>query len=164
MTGASVKQCSRCRTVRPVAEFAPDKNHSSGLRSQCRSCRREGNRLYNAAHREERRAKARIYASKAKRGHRAITLPERSRANRLKMKFGMTIEAYESLLARQQGVCAVCQNPCSSGRRLAVDHDHRTGAVRGLLCGKCNTAIGAFRDDPALLLRASQYVQSARQP
>jgi hypothetical protein len=55
--------------------------------------------------------------------------------------YGITVEDYDRLLAEQSGVCARCEN--SPGQlRLAVDHDHETGEVRGLLCGPCNTYLG----------------------
>ena len=71
---------------------------------------------------------------------------------------GMTKADYDALLAQQGGVCAICQGLCSNGRRLAVDHDHQTGQVRGLLCQRCNTALGLMRDRSELLLRAVTYL------
>ena len=57
----------------------------------------------------------------------------------------MTWERYEQLLKDQSGVCAICKNPENvEGRALAVDHDHRTGETRGLLCTRCNHALGHF--------------------
>lgn len=59
---------------------------------------------------------------------------------------------------RQGGRCAICRREPEQGRRLAVDHDHATGEVRGLLCKACNTALGMFRDDVASLARAIGYL------
>jgi hypothetical protein len=69
-------------------------------------------------------------------------------------------ELYEQILSDQHGVCAICGLRCTSRRRLAVDHDHKTGAIRGLLCHRCNRAIGFFRDDVQLLRRSVSYLQS----
>ena len=64
-------------------------------------------------------------------------------------------------LARSQGnSCAIC-GAKPKGRRLAVDHDHKTGKIRGLLCMPCNTALGKFRDDPKLLRKAIKYLEKA---
>jgi hypothetical protein len=82
------------------------------------------------------------------------------RRGTLRRKFGITPERYEELLEAQGGVCAICQKPCSSGRRLAVDHDHEAGIVRGLLCRRCNTAIGLLGDDAVSLLRAAGYLMA----
>lgn len=76
-------------------------------------------------------------------------------------KYGMTVDDYEALVLAQGGVCAIC-NGRPGRKRLAVDHDHATGAVRGLLCEACNLALGGFRDDPTLLLRAAEYLAQTR--
>ena len=64
----------------------------------------------------------------------------------LKRKYGLTVEEYDALLANQDGVCGICHRPRGS-RRLAVDHDHTSGAVRGLLCSVCNRALGWFENN-----------------
>lgn len=61
---------------------------------------------------------------------------------RLKARYGITLEDYEALLVKQNGVCAICEEECKTGERLSVDHDHETGAVRGLLCRACNFRLG----------------------
>ncbi len=90
--------------------------------------------------------------------------PERALDGRLRYKYGITREEYLALLASQAGVCAICREPETATNRgkpilLAVDHDHVTGAVRALLCGRCNTGIGSFRDKPELLAAAIAYLQ-----
>ena len=88
----------------------------------------------------------------------AVITP-RDPARRLERSDLVTDDEYAELLERQGGVCAICRQPESvPGRSLAVDHDHATGAVRGLLCGRCNRALGYFRDDPALLAAAITYL------
>jgi hypothetical protein len=67
------------------------------------------------------------------------------------------LDEYDALLRQQEGRCAVCLREPGS-RRLAVDHDHDTGSVRGLLCFKCNRAVGCFNDDPSNCLRAAEYL------
>jgi hypothetical protein len=78
----------------------------------------------------------------------------------LQRHFNLTLEDYDAILQHQGGCCFICGNPPKEdGRRLAVDHDHKTGLVRGLLCWGCNAALGKFRDDPERIMRAAQYVQ-----
>ena len=79
--------------------------------------------------------------------------------------YGLSLEAYQELLAQQGGVCAICGSPPGK-RALAVDHDHVTGEVRALLCTRCNVGIGGFRDDPQLLVAAIAYLErfGARSP
>lgn len=81
--------------------------------------------------------------------------------------YNITPQEYEYLLRAQGGVCVICQKVCSTGRPLAVDHDHNCCAgykscgkcVRALLCNACNRSIGAMKDDPILLRRAAMYVE-----
>lgn len=84
------------------------------------------------------------------------------RANQMKIRFGITVEQYDALEAKQGGLCAICRRPCPSGRKLAVDHDHLTGRVRGLLCMNCNQGLGKFDDDPGLLRAAEVYLEEGR--
>lgn len=76
----------------------------------------------------------------------------------LKTRYGITIAQYDALAEAQGGGCALCGKACTTGKRLAVDHDHATGRVRGLLCRKCNRGLGHFDDDPAALRRAADYL------
>ncbi len=75
-------------------------------------------------------------------------------------RFTISRDQYERLFTRQRGKCAICGAEGKIGRpgRLAVDHIHGTERVRGLLCHRCNTAIGLFRDDPVLLTKARRYL------
>jgi hypothetical protein len=85
-------------------------------------------------------------------------------ASRIKLQYGLSLEQYEALLAYQGGGCAICgaSEPGGSqplGRTAwPVDHDHVTGRVRGLLCSRCNTGIGFFRDDPEVCRQAAEYL------
>jgi len=91
----------------------------------------------------------------------------RIRGYHLKYQYGITHEEYDRLVAAQHGVCAICGQPPSGrtikDRRLAVDHDHLTGMVRGILCRPCNLIIG-FIDDDEWLERARAYLQMGRRP
>lgn len=72
--------------------------------------------------------------------------------------YGLTKKAYEDLLKSQGGGCSICGTPPST-KRLAVDHDHKTGKVRGILCEPCNHGLGKFRDDPSLCHSAAAYLE-----
>lgn len=73
---------------------------------------------------------------------------------------GLTIEDYDGWLAAQGGVCAICKQPePHTNKRLSVDHDHRTGKARGLLCSFCNPGLGMFRDSIATLSAAIEYLK-----
>ena len=66
----------------------------------------------------------------------------------------MTEDEVIQLLARQEGLCAICR----SAPAIHIDHDHATGAVRGMLCFRCNAALGQFGDSPDTLVRAARYL------
>lgn len=83
----------------------------------------------------------------------------------LKRNYDLTVEQYLDLAEKQGFVCAICHKPnfamkdCHSGI-LVVDHDHKTGKVRGLLCHNCNRALGLFQDDTSYMYRALRYLKS----
>lgn len=89
--------------------------------------------------------------------HRPVraSIPEHA-----KEKNNLTQEQYYSFIDGQEGVCAICARPVSGKeKRLSVDHDHKTGMVRGLLCKRCNTGLGMFLDDPEALRAAAHYIE-----
>jgi len=107
-----------------------------------------------------------MHAAKARRWRAAN--PDKDRAVRrraeLKANYGITPEDYERMLAEQGGRCAVCRAPAEraatrEGGYLCVDHDHVTGAVRGLLCGHCNAVLGYGQDSPTVLRSAIHYLE-----
>ena len=83
--------------------------------------------------------------------------PEEQRITRIR-SYGISVEQYNHLLESQEGVCWICSKPNVPGKSLNIDHDHKTGQVRGLLCGNCNTALGLLREDPHVVLRAYEYL------
>lgn len=87
--------------------------------------------------------------------------PLYTRRQMLRRQYGMTLEEYESMAQEQGGVCKICCGPPTS-RGLVVDHCHKTGKVRGLLCSTCNTALGQFRDDLWTLYRAVSYLERSK--
>jgi len=90
-----------------------------------------------------------------------VRLNEKAGWRRLKSNFGITKEDYETLFEAQHGVCASCGKSEPNGRRLAVDHDHDTDKIRGLLCTNCNTGIGLLGDTLDGLRKAEKYLENA---
>lgn len=79
-------------------------------------------------------------------GSRRRACQATERANHLARRRGVTRDEYSALFSRQHGRCAICRRECAPGRHLAVDHDHRTGRVRGLLCFRCNTSLARYEE------------------
>lgn len=76
--------------------------------------------------------------------------------------YGFSPHNYERILRIQNGRCAICETATPGKKGLSLDHDHETGAVRGLLCTSCNIALGNFRDDEKILEKAIWYLSNAR--
>jgi hypothetical protein len=134
------KTCTKCGVTKPAADFRSMARTRDGLDSQSRSCRRQKEARYRAAvpdyhiQRNQRwyaanGAKARIRAK----AHYAAD-KDHHREMRWAKKYSLNAEQYEALLAAQQGQCAICRtsDPGKGRAYWHVDHDHRTGAVRGL--------------------------------
>lgn len=81
-----------------------------------------------------------------------------NRNSHLVRNYGITLDEFNAMLRKQHGVCAICEGVCSSGKNLSVDHDHQTGAIRGLLCSNCNRAIGLLGDRHDWAQRAADYL------
>ena len=86
---------------------------------------------------------------------------EKRRDYDLNRNYGINHEIYLKMLNEQHGCCKICgvTEEDASGKRLHVDHNHATGQVRGLLCTRCNTAIGKFKDDPEIIRNAIAYIE-----
>jgi Recombination endonuclease VII len=159
------KKCSKCHSVKLLTEFNKDKAHSDGFYSQCKKCRhlaREKliSEIGKEANRKIEKERLDKHLSNPK---NAIKLQETS-WKRLNIIF--TVNDYNTMLEKQNGVCAACHKPETrvdyrNGKvsKLAVDHCHKTGKVRGLLCHKCNSGIGLFNENIELMLKALEYLK-----
>ena len=115
----------------------------------------EYTRRYAEKYPERRAASATAWRAK---NQEKVAAQQKRRYERFRLKqYALTTEQHAALLARQSGVCAICHSP--DNRQLSVDHVHDTGAVRGLLCRRCNLGLGCFGDNAALLEVAISYLQ-----
>lgn len=149
-----LKRCSRCGESQPVESYYRRADDSTGRKSQCISCYRAAQKDYNAseaAKQRKRRERARRRASDPE------TFARRSREATFKSKYGITLACYEVMIQEQGGCCAICREP-SISESLAVDHCHRTGRIRGLLCRACNAGIGMLGDDARRVESALRYL------
>lgn len=104
------------------------------------------------------RSKNRDTLLKTRREQRKAVEP-RTRRGEIVKKYGITLVDYEEILAKQNGLCAICERVENNGKAFCVDHDHENGKIRGLLCYKCNTAIGLLGDNIDLAERAVSYLR-----
>jgi hypothetical protein len=157
-----VKRCKVCGLVKALDDFYRAAGMRDGHRSDCKTCNlatraakyRANPRpaidratRWQRANPERHQAKQRAYVESGKK-------KVADRKSHLKRSYGLTLEAFHSLLASQGGGCAIC------GRTDAdnVDHDHETGRVRGILCFKCNVAIGLLDEDWSRANSAGLYL------
>jgi len=132
-----MKKCSGCGLEKPLSEFYKHDAYSGNYTSMCKSCLAEY--------------------------HKTPTMRKKQRACRLKLRFGMTVEQYDEIFETQNGVCAICGQPeivknRYGWARLSVDHDHKTGEIRGLLCQKCNSALGFVNENIPVLQSMINYL------
>ena len=141
------KTCSKCEETKPIKLFNLDKSRGDGHAYWCKSCCS----IYN---RTDARIKTRQESFKKRD-------PVVKRRHHLKTMYNMTLEQYDELFDEQNGCCAICGLP-ESNHRLCVDHDHKTGKIRGLLCHNCNKGLGHFFDSVENLEVAKSYLLKRR--
>lgn len=160
--GVAHKRCPQCSTLKALDEYPINPRNSTGRHSYCKPCSIERKKASNARVRQrigDAAYSARQVAYKKtyrKRHPERLTAAYRHQSLK---KFGLTCEEYDKLFASQDGLCAICRE-AEPKKRLAIDHSHATGALRGLLCSRCNTALGLFADDIGRLIAASDYLRS----
>ncbi len=146
------KHCKRCDTTKSLDDFHRDSKSSDGKYSYCKECNKAKAKAAYHADPEGRRE----YERK-----RRERFPDRDREQNYKSKYGITLAQYNEMHAAQGGVCRACKKPESriATRHLAVDHCHRTGKIRGLLCSNCNRALGLLDDDISRLRSLADYLE-----
>jgi hypothetical protein len=181
--GNASKQCPDCGQVKPQSEFGRNSARPDGLSFYCRPCFRARD---NAAYRNRRLAAGAVLRERAQVGpgekqcarcrevkplasfdkqrrqaggyncYCKSCRSEMARAAYFQKQYGITVQELEHMVAEQGGLCAICR----TGPAEHLDHDHRTGQVRRVLCFPCNGGLGQFRDDPELLRRAIDYLET----
>lgn len=175
------KVCPDCGVERPITEFGRNAARPDGLQFYCKQCYSvRSARTYRE--RQERKGRTVRVRASVPAGHKQCPGCDRvlahshwhrnkrsrdglasyckdcrkdqSRADYLRRTFGLTPEQVDAMVAEQGGVCAIC----GQGKPQHIDHDHRSGRVRGVLCGPCNMGLGLFGDDPMRLHAAVRYL------
>ena len=183
---AKQKRCRTCKKLKPVSHYSPSPFGKYRRKPHCKICR-------NKKLREERKKRVRQYWEKGvdlagtKKCSRCkqtkpkvefnLNMDKKDRLDyhcrectnqRAREYFYKKFPFYEELYKSQDGKCAICgtEKPSKSGRtkRLSIDHCHETNIVRGLLCERCNRALGLFGDDTKILIKAISYLLSSRTP
>lgn len=139
------KACTNCGRVKSIEEFARKKIAADGRHSWCNSCKRLAL--------NERRARDRLTPE----GRR------KQRAAGLRQWHDMTIQEFDVMWAAQGGLCKACGEPLMDGKDH-VDHDHKTGRIRGILCDACNRGLGYIRESASRAEGLAQYIRLYSDP
>lgn len=144
-----MKACTTCKVEKDFSQFYKSKTYKDGYGYRCKSCDTEARKAYEARH-----------PKIVKGSHR--------RANMLN-KYGLTLEQYDEMWKNQKGCCVICSikmtnitidgDSRNKSNTACVDHCHRSGKVRGILCAVCNKGLGLFYDRVDLLEKAIKYLK-----
>lgn len=148
--GAKQKKCKKCGVSKSVDQYGRHPNTRDKLRTSCKGCNSLSSAEWNKAHPEK---------VQAWREGNADRVQRIERNSRYQQRYGITLERYEALLAEQGGVCAICKSDTLVKMHFSVDHCHKTGKVRALLCQHCNAGLGNFKDSPEIMDAAAAYVR-----
>jgi hypothetical protein len=163
------KRCSKCGVVQPLENFYMEKTAKDGYRNDCKACFAERARERYLLKADEIKARVKKWQEENPERHaenqaRWRDSGGKARSNRksyLKRTFNLTLEDYDQMVAAQDGGCAICGDAPDEGKTFHIDHEHETGEVRGLLCQRCNHALGLFRESNDLLYAAAEYLSTA---
>ncbi len=141
-----MKQCTKCLRFLSEEKFTKRGDSVDKLRSQCRGCNNKANlQSYHACDKKERKKSTYKY--------------------NLRINYGLSVEKYNKLFLSQDGKCVICERPISNrflnieGKTSVLDHCHKTGKNRNILCSGCNTGLGAFNESLVSLDKASKYIE-----
>jgi hypothetical protein len=138
----TVKTCTRCKQEKHITDFARLVRKKEARRAMCQECSNLSVREWYSSPEGKEKLKA------------------KQRRNSLRMMYGISLEQYDQLLAEQDHRCALCKKHEDEFKiNLAVDHDHISGRIRGLLCGYCNRRVLGRHRDGELLRRMADYVE-----
>jgi hypothetical protein len=162
------KTCTKCGVLQPIENFYRAAGTRDGLRGDCKSCFQARAAARYRANPEPMKQRAKQWAREnperlraTKRRYAASGRKQTvDRRSYLKRKYGVTPEWYDETLAAQGGGCAICGRPPRDDISLHVDHDHRTGELRLLLCFLCNNLLGDVDDDADRLRAAAAYLEA----
>jgi predicted ATPase len=145
------KTCKICKEEKGISEFHKLKKWYA---SYCKRCQSVFIKKWREDNIEEIKKKKKEY-------HQNLS-PEYKRNRKYVSRYNITIEIYDEMFQKQEGVCAICfQKETRKSRKfLSIDHCHKTGKVRGLLCDSCNNILGRAKDNNLILLSAAHYLEN----
>ena len=147
------RTCVKCKKSKPLTQFHKNRTYR---RRECKTCRSQYAKTNYKENKKDILNRRKPYSTRQK--------VEKRFRSWLAQGIKLTLQEYYKKLAKQHHSCKICKSPFKNTRDAHVDHQHTTGKVRGILCSKCNTALGLLKDDPNLLLRAAKYLNENNLP
>ena len=159
-----MKFCTGCDQTKSLSEFYKDKSTKTGYVSRCKDCRKSYISGYRESNTDKIKTYGRLYNQK-----NAEVLRVKARKHHLKRKYNLTLEQWEEILAAQGYKCAACERPYEESSQFHTDHDHACcetqyscgACIRGLLCHRCNQALGLMQENHQAILNLANYVKKA---
>jgi len=150
------KWCPGCESIKPLEEFGTNRSSYDGKQNHCKACCV----VRVTASRRKDPTSHRNGAKRYRERH-----PDKVADNNARWSYGLPRGTYAKMLADQNGLCAICGSNSPGGitKRFHIDHCHKTGVVRGLLCTSCNMGFGRFKDSKAALAEAVRYLEKSEQ-
>jgi hypothetical protein len=154
-----LKICGQCKLEKPIEEFHINKSRKDGHSVWCGDCNNKKTKAYHSTEKGSKYRKQYCkWYNKTQQGKKS------RRKCVLKRQYGITLERYDEMFTKQNGVCAICGKPETMKNQyglvsLSVDHNHTTNAVRKLLCHRCNSIIGMVCEDTNLLENIIRYLK-----
>lgn len=153
-----MKKCAKCEIEKSTkTDFYGHSLTKDGFHNYCKDCLS----LYQEEFLSKNKQKIKERDKKRKRIYNAKPeVKERLKEKNLK-QYGLSLDSYEEMLKKQDFKCKICNKQNKSV--LAVDHDHKTGRIRGLLCFSCNVILGNAKDDEKILLKSIEYLRNSNE-
>jgi len=170
------KKCTKCGEVKNLIDFYKSVKNKDGKNGYCKECSKASAARWDRLHKERRRdliqarkegvnISRRKYSDEVLRNRQNKKSKEWRRKNRdriksfdLQKRYGIDLEQFNLMFAIQRGNCAICRKSLNMGKGPQVDHDHKTGKVRQLLCSGCNLMLGVAKDNLETLQNAIKYL------
>jgi len=151
------KRCTKCKKFKVLSEFCKNVHAKDKHNFRCKTCCSEQQKVFNRKHPKYQQGQVQKWNKNN---------PEKRHKHQLrchyKRMYNLSLEDLNEMFLNQNNKCAICgidQKDLKKRKGLAVDHNHKTGKIRALLCGKCNRALGGFNDDIILLEKAILYLK-----
>ena len=155
--------CTGCGQIKPLdsQHFTKDKYNSTGFVYKCKVCRAKAHKEWSLKNPEKVKE---INAKNKEKRKQFYNSPDgilSSRKAHLKRKYKITLDEFNEMLKKQKGKCAICGGTETHDKHkvMAVDHCHKSGKIRALLCFKCNSGLGHFGDNIENLKKAIKYLK-----